>query len=103
MGHLSFETRDSRSLSNINASLNERDVICQLPPYSFRFPQEQYTTGSNMHVYLKNLCMKLYKVDFLIIHPKNLRYYTNILIYTEIILEFKLIFKKLLFLEKEKM
>jgi hypothetical protein len=53
MGHFSFEIRDSRSFRGMNAALKERDVICQLPPYSFRFPQEQYTTGSNMSVHLK--------------------------------------------------
>jgi len=53
MGHFSFEIIDSRSLSGINAALKERDVICQLPPYSFRFPQEQYVTGSSMGVHLK--------------------------------------------------
>ena len=64
MGHFSFETRDSRSLSCINAALKERDVICQLPPYSFRFPQEQYTTGSNMRVRLKIYGGSYIKVAF---------------------------------------
>lgn len=74
MGHFSCEIRDSRSLSSLNASLKEREVICQLPPYSFRFPQEQYTTGSDMNN-PSNLWTKSYKVDFLVTRPKKLEYY----------------------------
>ena len=71
MGHFSCEIRDSRSLSSLNASLKEREVICQFPPYSFRFPQEQYTTGSDMNN-PSNLWTKSYKVDFLVTRPKKL-------------------------------
>lgn len=53
IGHVSFGRSDPRSFSSMNASLKERDVICQLPPYSFRFPQEQYIIGSNTSVHLK--------------------------------------------------
>ena len=73
MGHFSFEIRDSRSLSGINAALKARDVICQLPPYSFRFPQEQYTTGSNMCVHLKFMyeVIESYILSLILIHPKR--------------------------------